>query len=167
MNLNNVLRENVLKEYKSNKSDAMSTTMEKKREDEDEDRLVNAFLESEDEKLTFVKRMLNGSKKRKKSNEIFVTSKAFYSIDHNNLLMNIEMFEFQKVRDNLRRLVRGYLHVELNLLKMNYQSNQWYLRISLRIDKFKIFHSQNFFFIQDVLNRQWVHCCRNRCIPAK
>ena len=122
----------------------MLTTMKKKRKDENEDRLVNAVLEFENVKLTFVKRMLNESKKRKKSDEMFIMSKASCPIDHDNLLMNTEVSEFQKVRDNLRRLVRGYWHVGLSLLEMNYQSNQWYLSVSLRVDKFKVFHPQGF-----------------------
>ena len=119
MNLNDVLRKEVLRKYKSNKSD----TMKKKKEDRNEDTFENAALKSENVKLTFVKKMLSESKKRKKNDEMLIMSKTFCSIDYNNLLMNIEVFKFQKIRNDLRRLVQNYLHVELNLLKMNYQSN--------------------------------------------
>ena len=120
MNLNDVLREEVLREYKSNKSDAMFTTMENEREDEDGDRLVDAVPGSKNVKLAFVKRMLSGSKERKKGGEMLVMNKASCQIDHDDLLMDIEVSEFQKVQDNLRKLVRGYLHAGLSLLKMDY-----------------------------------------------
>ncbi|KAL8832494.1 MAG: hypothetical protein Q9191_000221 [Dirinaria sp. TL-2023a] len=120
MNLDDVLRGEVLREYKSNKSDAMK----KGKEDRDEDTLVDAAPGPRDVKLTSVKKMLSGPKERKKGGEMLVMSKAPCSIDHDNLLMDTEVSESQKIRDDLRRLVRGYLHVGLSLLEMNYQSNQ-------------------------------------------
>ena len=111
-----MLQKKVLREYKSNKSNAIK----KKRKDWNENTFVNAVAESENVKLTFLKKMLNESKKRKKSDKIFVINNVSYSIDYNNLLINIEVFKVQKIQDNLRRLVQAYSHVELSLLKMNY-----------------------------------------------
>ena len=92
MNLNDVLREKILKEYKSNKSNTMFITMKKRNENENENKLVNAICELKNIKLTFVKKILSESKK-KKNNEILVMSKTSCSIDHDDLLMNIEIFE--------------------------------------------------------------------------
>ena len=124
MNLNDVLRAKIFREYKSNKSDAMLTTMKKKEKDRDENTLVNRVLELENAKLTFVKKLLCESKKRKKDDELLIINKISCSIDDDDLLMNIEVSKSQKIRDDLRRLVRGYLDDELSLLKMNYQSNK-------------------------------------------
>ena len=160
MNLNDVLRDKVLREHKSNKLNAILTTMKKKREDRDENTLVNEVSKSEDAKLTFVKKTLSESKKRKKSDKMLIMSKTSCSIDHDDLLTNIKVFESQKIRDDLRRLVRDYLNDELSLLKMNYQSKKWYVSVSLCLDKFKIFHSiTNRVFLehtQDFMNDQWV-----------
>ncbi len=64
--------------------------------------------------------MLSKLKKKKKSNAILVIDKTFCSIDYNNLLIYIEVSEFQKIRDNLERLVRDYLDNRLSLLKIEY-----------------------------------------------
>jgi len=120
MNLDDVLREKVLREYKSNKSNAMLTTIKKKRENRDEDTLVDGVSGPKDAKLAFVKKMLSESKKRKKGDEMLVMSKASCPIDHDNLLMDIEVSRSQEIRDDLRRLVRDYLHDELSLMKINY-----------------------------------------------
>ena len=106
MNLNDVLRKKVLKEYKSSKSNAILTIMKKEKEDENEDRLVNAISESENIKLTFVKKILNESKERKKGDEILVISKTSCWINHNNLLINIEMFKFQKFQKTYEGLCK-------------------------------------------------------------
>ena len=124
MNLDDVLRGEVLREYKSNKSDAMLTTMEKGREDGDGDRLVDAVPGPGDVKLASVKRMLSGPKERKKGSEMLVMGKAPCSVDHDDLLMDTEVSGSQEIRDNLRRLVGGYLHAGLSLLEMDYQPNQ-------------------------------------------
>ena len=51
---------------------------------------------------------------------MLVMNETFNSINRHDLLTDIEVFKFQKIRDDLRRLVRGYLNDELSLLKMNY-----------------------------------------------
>jgi len=84
---------------------------------------VNEFSESDEAKLTFVKKNLSLPEERKKGDEMLVMSKASCPIDHDDLLMNIVVSESQGIRDDLRRLVRSYLDNELSLLKMNYQSN--------------------------------------------
>ena len=124
MNLDDVLRVEVLREYKPNKSDAMLTTMEKGREDRDGDTLVEGVLGRGDAKLASVKKMLSGSKERKKGGEMLVMGKAPCPVDHDDLLMDTEVSGFQEIRDDLRRLVRGYLHNGLSLLEMDYQPNQ-------------------------------------------
>ena len=101
MNLNDVLWAKVLRDYKSKKSDAMLTTMKKKEEDWDEDTLMNRVSEPDEAKLTFMKKMLSRSKKRKKNSEMLVMSKASCSINHDNLLMNIKVSESQKIQDDL------------------------------------------------------------------
>lgn len=139
----------------------MLTTIENEEEDWDEDTLVNEVPESDEAKLTFVKKMLSELKERKKGGEMLVMSKTSCSIDHDDLLTNIEVSEFQEIRDDLRRLVRDHLDDGLSLLKMNYQPNKWYVSVSLRLDKFKVFHSAtNRIFLrstQDLLNGQWVN----------
>jgi len=91
MNLDDVLRAKVLRDYKSNQSDAMLTTMEKGGENWDGDTLVNG-VPGPGAKLAFVKKRLSGPKGRKKGDEMLVMSKAPCSIDHDDLLMNIEVF---------------------------------------------------------------------------
>ncbi len=56
MNLDDVLRGEVLREYKSNKSDAMLTTMETGREDRYGDTLVDGVPGPGDAKLASVKK---------------------------------------------------------------------------------------------------------------
>ena len=125
MNLNDVLRGEVLREYKSNKSDAMLTAMEKRRKDRDEDTLVDGVPEPRYVKLAFVKNMLSVLKERKKGGEMLFMSKASCPIDYDDFLMNTEVSGSQEIRDDLRRLMRGYLHAGLSLLKMDYQPDQW------------------------------------------
>ncbi len=120
MNLDYVLRAKVLREYKSKKSDMMLTTMEKREEDWDADALVNEVSEPDEAKLAFVEKNLSLSEERKKSDEMLVMSKTSCSIDHDDLLINIVVSESQRIRDDLRRLVRSYLDDELSLLEMNY-----------------------------------------------
>lgn len=69
----------------------MFTTMKKREEDWDENTFVNEVLEFDEAKLTFVKKMLSESKKRKKSDEMLVMGKTSYSIDYDDLLMHIEV----------------------------------------------------------------------------
>lgn len=71
-------------------------------------------------KLAFVKKMLSGLKERKKGGEILIISKIFCPVDYNNLLINTEVSGFQEIRNNLRKLVRGYLNNGLSLLKIKY-----------------------------------------------
>ncbi len=85
---------------------------------------MNEVPESDEAKLTFVKKMLSELKERKKGGEMLVMSKTSCSIDHDDLLTNIEVSEFQEIRDDLRRLVRDHLDDGLSLLKMNYQPNK-------------------------------------------
>ena len=138
----------------------MLTTIEKEEEDWDEDTLVNEVPESGEAKLTSVKEMLSEPKERKKSGEMLVMGKTPCSVDHDDLLTDIEVSGFQEIRDDLRRLVQDHLDDGLSLLKMNYQPNKWYVSVSLRLDKFKVFHPvTNRVFLrptQDLLDDQWV-----------
>lgn len=124
MNLDDVFRGEVLREYKSNKSDAMLTTMEKGREDRDGDTLVDGVPGPRDVKLASVKNMLSVPKERKKGGEMLVMGKAPCPVDHDDLLMDTEVSGSQEIRDDLQRLVRGYLHAGLSLLEMDYQPDQ-------------------------------------------
>ena len=108
MNLD-VLRGEVLREYKSNKSDAMLTTMEKGREDRDGDTLVDGVAGPGDAKLASVKKTLSGPKERKKGGKMLITGKAPCPVDHDDLLTGTKVSGSQEIRDDLRRLVRGYL----------------------------------------------------------
>lgn len=95
-----MLRERVLREYKSNKLDAMLTTMEKRREDQNEDTLVDEVPESKDANLAFVKKKLSESKKRKKSDEMLVMNKTTCSIlDELSKCLNLR--EFEIIREGL------------------------------------------------------------------
>jgi len=116
------LRAKVSRDYKSNESIAI-TTLEKGEENWDEGTLVGEIPGPNEAKLTSMK-MLSVPKERKKGGEMLVMGKAPCPIDHNDSLMEIEVFGSQKIRDDLRRLVRDYLNDELSLLKMNYQSNK-------------------------------------------
>lgn len=80
MNLDDMLRGEVLREYKSNKSDAI----EKGREDRDGDTLVDAAPGPGDVKLASVKKMLSGPKERNKGGEMLVMGKAPCPVDHDN-----------------------------------------------------------------------------------
>ncbi len=148
MNLDDVLRAKVLREYKSKKSDMMLTTMKKREEDWDADALVNEVSESDEAKLTFVKKNLSLPEERKKGDEMLVMSKASCPIDHDDLLMNIVVSESQGIRDDLRRLVRSYLDDELSLLKMNYQSNTWYVSVSFHEINQSILPSHEWVFLR-------------------
>jgi len=55
---------------------------------------------------------------------MLVMSKTSCPVDYNNLLMDIEVSGSQEIRDNLRRLVRGYLDDGLSLLEIDYQPNK-------------------------------------------
>ena len=76
MNLDDILRAEILKEYKSNKLDAILTTMEEGGEDWYRDTLVDE------------KKILSGPKERKKGGEIPVIGKAPCPVDHDDLLMD-------------------------------------------------------------------------------
>jgi hypothetical protein len=71
-----------------------------------------------------VKKTLSESKKRKKSDKMLVMSKTSCPVDYNNLLTDNEVSGSQEIRDNLRRLVRGYLDDGLSLLEIDYQPNK-------------------------------------------
>ena len=114
----------MLREYKSNKSDAILTTIEKGREDGDRDTLVDGVPKPGDTKLVSVKKMLSGPKEWKKGGEMVIISKAPCPVDHDDLLMDTEVSGSHEIRDDLRRLVRGYLHDRLSFLEMDYQPNQ-------------------------------------------
>jgi len=123
MNLDDVLRAKVLREYKSKKSDMMLTTMRKRGEDWDADALVDEVSEPDEAKLAFVEKNLSLPEERKKGGEMLVMGKAPCPVDHDDLLMDTVVSESQGIRDDLRRLVRGYLDDGLSLLEMDYQSN--------------------------------------------
>ncbi len=91
MNLDDVLRTKVSRDYKSNESVAI-TTLEKGGENWDEDTLVGGVPGPGEAKLTSVK-MLSVPKERKKGGEMLVMGKASCSIDHDDSLMKIEVFE--------------------------------------------------------------------------
>ena len=55
---------------------------------------------------------------------MLVMGETSNSINRHDLLTDIEVSESQEIRDDLRRLVRGYLNDGLSLLEMNYQSNK-------------------------------------------
>jgi len=119
MNLDDVLRAEVLRDYKFNQSDAMLTTMEKGGENWDGDTFVDG-VPGLGAKLAFVKKRLSEPKGRKKGDEMLVMDKALCPIDRDDLLMDIEVSRSQEIRDDLRKLVRGYLDDGLSLLEMNY-----------------------------------------------
>ena len=121
MNLDDVLRAEVLREYKWNKSDAMLTTMEKGG-DWDGDTLVDGVPGPGEAKLT--SEIVSGPKERKKGGEMLVMGKAHCSVEDDGLLMDTEVSGSQEIRDGLRRLVRGYLDDGLSLLEMDYQPNK-------------------------------------------
>ena len=124
MNLDNVLRAEVLREYKSNKLDTMLVTMEKGGEDWDRDLLVDGVPGPGEAKLVSVKKILSGLKERKKGGEMLVIGKAPYLVDHDDLLMGTKVSASQEIRDSLRRLMRGYLDNGLSLLEMDFQPNK-------------------------------------------
>jgi len=94
VNLDNILRAEVLREYKSNKSDAMLITIKKGGEDWDRDTLINEVPRPGEAKLASVKKMLSGPKERKKGGEILVINKAPCPVDYNDLLINTEVSGF-------------------------------------------------------------------------
>lgn len=55
---------------------------------------------------------------------MLVMSKTSCPVDYNNLLTDNEVSGSQEIRDNLRRLVRGYLDDGLSLLEIDYQPNK-------------------------------------------
>ena len=55
---------------------------------------------------------------------MLVMGKTLSPVDHDDLLMDIEVSGSQGIRDDLRRLVRGYLDEGLSLLEMDYQPNE-------------------------------------------
>ncbi len=123
MNLDDVLRAEVSRDYKSNKSAAMLITLEKGGENWDRGTLVGGVSGPGEAKLTSVK-MLSGPKERKKGGAMLVMGKAPCPVDHDDLLMYTEVSGSQGIRDDLRRLVRGYLDDGLSLLEMDYQPNK-------------------------------------------
>ncbi len=75
--------------------------------------------------------MPSGPKERKKGGKMLVMGKAPYPVDHNDLLMDTEVSGSQEIRDDLRRLVRGYLDDGLSLLELDYQPNKWCASINV------------------------------------
>lgn len=69
---------------------------------------------------------------------MFVMGKAPCTVDDDDLLMDTEESGSQEIRDDLRRLVRGYLDNGLRLLEMDCQPNKLYMSVCLRVDKFKV-----------------------------
>ncbi len=122
MNLDDVLRAEVSRDYKSNESAAI-TTLEKGGENWDGGTLVGGVPGPGEAKLTSVK-MLSVPKERKKGGEMLVMGKAPCPVDHDDSLMETEVSGSQEIRDDLRRLVRGYLDDGLSLLEMDYQPNK-------------------------------------------
>ena len=88
MNLDDVLRAEVLRDYKSNKSATMLTTMEKGGEEWDGNMLVDGVPGPGEAKLASMKRMLSRPKERKKGGEMLVMGKAPCPVDHDDLLMD-------------------------------------------------------------------------------
>ncbi len=60
---------------------------------------------------------------------MLITDKAPYSVDDNDLLIDAEVSRSQEIRDDLPRLVRGYLDNGLSLLEMDYQPNKTHVSI--------------------------------------
>ena len=69
-------------------------------------------------------KILKLPKERKKGGEMLVMGKTLSAVDHDDLLMDVEVSGSQGIRNYLRRLVRGYLNKGLSLLEMDYQSNK-------------------------------------------
>ena len=86
-----MLRGEVLREYKLNKLDAMLTIIEKGREDQDRDTLVDGVPRPRDVKLASVKNMLSVLKERKKGSKILVIGKPPCPVNYNNLLIDTEV----------------------------------------------------------------------------
>ena len=91
INLDNILRGEVLREYKSNKLDTILITIEKGREDRDRDTLVDGVPRPRDIKLVSVKNILSVLKERKKGSKILIIGKPPYPVDYNNLLIDTEV----------------------------------------------------------------------------
>ena len=87
MNLDDVLRAEVSRDYNSNESAAMLTTLEKGGENWEGGTLVGGVPGPGEAKLTSVK-MLSGPKERKKGGEMLVMGKAPCPVDHDDLLMD-------------------------------------------------------------------------------
>lgn len=87
MNLDDILRAKISRDYNSNESTTMFTTLKKREKNWDENTLVGEVLGPDETKLTSVK-MLSGPKKKKKSGEMLVMNKAFCPDDHDDLLMD-------------------------------------------------------------------------------
>ena len=111
--------------------------MKKREENWDTETFVDKEPESNKSKLTSELKTLNLLKNKNKNDEMFIMNKTSNSINEHDLLTNIEVFEAQEIRDNLRRLVRDYLNDEVSLLKINYQSNKWYVRVRFVYINFK------------------------------
>ena len=124
VSLDDVLQTEVLGERRSDKSKEIShtTAMEEREENRDSETLVEGVPESG--KPTLEGKILNLPKERKKGGEMLVMGKTLSPVDHDDLLMEIEVSGSQGIRDDLRRLVRGYLDEGLSLLEMDYQPNE-------------------------------------------
>ena len=91
INLDNILRGEVLREYKLNKLDTIFIIIEKGREDRDRDILIDGVSGPRDIKLVFIKNILSVLKKRKKGSKILIIGKAPCPVNYNNLLIDTEV----------------------------------------------------------------------------
>ena len=91
MSLDNILRIEVLGEYRSDKSEEISytTIIEEREENRDSETLVEGEPKSSKSKLEG--KILNLPKERKKGGKILVIGKTLSAVDYNNLLINIEV----------------------------------------------------------------------------
>lgn len=123
VNLDDVLRAEVLGEYESDKSDEMPppTIMEKREENWDTETLVDGEPEPGKPKLASESKTLGLPKNRKKGGGMLVMGESPNPINRHDLLTDIEVSGSHEIRDDLRRLVRGYLDDGLSLLETDYQ----------------------------------------------
>ena len=69
----------------------MLTTIEKGREDQDRDTLVDEVPRPRDIKLASVKNMLSVLKEKKKGNKMLIIGKPLCPVNYNNLLIDTEV----------------------------------------------------------------------------
>ena len=120
VSLIDVLRIEVLEERRSDKSKEI--IKEKREENRDSEKLGEG--EPKSGKSSLKRKILSLLKEGKKSGEMLIMDKTPSSIDDDDLLMKMEVSGSQSIRDDLRRLVRGYLNEGLSLLEMDHQPNE-------------------------------------------